>query len=777
MSEGLNTLAKGNRMLFDGTNALYVYALDYSDYLGMSTGTVGVPIVALGIKSPTELQFMGFDDDERAQVVLEKATGTPGEVGDLDHGIAVGGRQDNNVFQIFEIDNDGNLRVAVATDADSAVELKDASADNRADINDASTARTTTTHVLAVQHIDAAGDVLPSGLSAGINNASYTMICDEGGDVASISPSNELNVLTSIGSKTRLGDGTNMIGVMLGNVDIQTNNTYGLVVSSRIYGYAGTDSERVFMDTGVASQALRIAPPNDARFIVSKDANANAAANALYVELVDGSGNQVVTGAGPAVDGLRVAPPSDAYMPVSKNAAINAANNALLVQLSDGSSTYHSASPQPVTVYDASGTYQLDVRNVTGSNVPTNVHALWTASTIYGYNQTGTTNTPIQVSSSGAIHVMSASTGAIVYTRSTDGSLVGHMFSAGADAGNNTLSGPLAYTRLNGFNGTTWDRIRSTSGAMNIDITSQSLTAVKISKDASANATGNRIFVDGNIDQVGGSALALGEAGETASVPVVLASDKYVRVSKDTNINATANRIFVSSNVDQVAGSTLSATNPLFCELTDGANVISQTNPLTVQIGDSSRSVDIQESISDALPVSTNALVTASAILGYNGVSLSMLRVGATKELQVTDVATRPGEDSGNDWRKVKKEQVAVVTPAKTTTTVDALEDILASREVLSDPGFTVYVKNTGAAALTALIIETSPDGSSGWVALPTAVAAGYAGLRLDGWVAALGAGALACYSILGNTYRYIRVQANCGTSTTVDCWYVANKQ
>lgn len=65
----------------------------------------------------------------------------------------------------------------VARQADyeiGAVELKDAASDSRADVNDADTARTTGTKVLAVQHIDAAGAVLPANLSSTTDSVTVT---------------------------------------------------------------------------------------------------------------------------------------------------------------------------------------------------------------------------------------------------------------------------------------------------------------------------------------------------------------------------------------------------------------------------------------------------------------------------------------------------------------------------------------------------------------------------------------------------------------------------
>jgi hypothetical protein len=50
-----------------------------------------------------------------------------------------------------------------------------------------------------------------------------------------------------------------------------------------------------------------------------------------------------------------------------------------------------------------------------------------------------------------------------------------------------------------------------------VDIFAQSLTAVKVSKDVNANATANRIFVSNNLDQLAGSAIAVGEGALAAT--------------------------------------------------------------------------------------------------------------------------------------------------------------------------------------------------------------------------------------------------------------------
>jgi hypothetical protein len=78
-----------------------------------------------------------------------------------------------------------------------------------------------------------------------------------------------------------------------------------------------------------------------------------------------------------------------------------------------------------------------------------------------------------------------------------------------------------------------WD----SANTAKITIASQSLTAVKISKDANANATGNRIFVAGNIDQLNGNTIDLASGAiSTGTQRVTIATD-------DSNIVAIKNAV------------------------------------------------------------------------------------------------------------------------------------------------------------------------------------------------------------------------------------------
>jgi hypothetical protein len=172
----------------------------------------------------------------------------------------------------------------------------------------------------------------------------------------------------------------------------------------------------------------------------------------------------------------------------------------------------------------------------------------------------------------------------------------------------------------------------------------------------------------------------------------------------------------------------------------------------------------------DNLALTLNGLMTASVIYGYDGAQLDMARVDALGGLITGRDWAVAGEDAGSDWTKIKKEQVGVVTPAvEGPTAVDNTIDVVCtSREILSDVNWCMWFKNMGGGAGSALIdaiVEVSPDGLS-WVSLT--------------WTTcdALATPNTCVYCVTGNAYRYMRGSAQTGpaNSTTIDCWYTANK-
>ena len=69
------------------------------------------------------------------------------------------------------------------------------------------------------------------------------------------------------------------------------------------------------------------------------------------------------------------------------------------------------------------------------------------------------------------------------------------------------------------------DDVCNASNQVDINIAAQGLTAVKVSKDASANATGNRIYVTSNVDQIGGTAVNTNGGNKDGGTQTVILAD------------------------------------------------------------------------------------------------------------------------------------------------------------------------------------------------------------------------------------------------------------
>jgi len=161
-------------------------------------------------------------------------------------------------------------------------------------------------------------------------------------------------------------------------------------------------------------------------------------------------------------------------------------------------------------------------------------------------------------------------------------------------------------------------------------------------------------------------------------------------------------------------------------------------------------------------------IATASVMYADDGATLDPLKVGGSGELQITDVATRPGENVADNLREINKKNTQEVTPAyeNTATIGTATVTIFASREVINDPNFCLWVKNTdGVDPIIDVDIEGSPDGTE-WVDL--------------GWAACDGlvAGSTCVYCVSGNAYRYIRGRGTAADANQASSrvWYTGNK-
>jgi hypothetical protein len=195
-----------------------------------------------------------------------------------------------------------------------------------------------------------------------------------------------------------------------------------------------------------------------------------------------------------------------------------------------------------------------------------------------------------------------------------------------------------------------------------------------------------------------------------------------------------------------------------------------------IQDGDSTVLADVEDAFADGKALTLNGLMAQSAMLLYNGATLDMARNGAVKELQMTDVATRPGEDAASDWRKVKKQEIAVWTPAKEASgNIAAVAVVvLASKEVITWPSCCLYLRNKDAAqVLTNAQAFTSPDnagtcGDANWAELTWGACDG------------LTAGATCVYCFNESSYRYFCASATAAAPgadvDSVEAWITCNK-
>lgn len=158
-----------------------------------------------------------------------------------------------------------------------------------------------------------------------------------------------------------------------------------------------------------------------------------------------------------------------------------------------------------------------------------------------------------------------------------------------------------------------------------------------------------------------------------------------------------------------------------------------------------------------------------AGLYAYDGTQMKRLKLDAMDGLYTGRTWTIAGEDAGNDYTKIKKQDTEPVHPGVESTANIGTDTvtILASREVLTDVNWCIYIENTGGGGdpLTDADVEVSPDGTT-WIDL--------------GWsdCDALADGDACVYCVSNNAYRYIRVRAAAADAnqTNTDCWYTGNK-
>jgi len=214
----------------------------------------------------------------------------------------------------------------------------------------------------------------------------------------------------------------------------------------------------------------------------------------------------------------------------------------------------------------------------------------------------------------------------------------------------------------------------------------------------------------------------------TATNPV------YFQPTDGTAVNAVGNPIYAAVSKDTAANA---VGNPIHMELSDGAAPFldNTASPGYVrnQDGDSTTLQDVVASTAAGMSKSLNGAKTESVMYGDNGASLDPVTLGATGEVNVTDTAVRPGEDSSRGLRDVGIKNRSVVEPAtQGPTAVDDVgggvvgDIVFTKRKILGDNSWCVSIKNTGGGSgdvLSDAILLVSSTGAAGdWESMPWVV-------------------------------------------------------
>jgi len=179
----------------------------------------------------------------------------------------------------------------------------------------------------------------------------------------------------------------------------------------------------------------------------------------------------------------------------------------------------------------------------------------------------------------------------------------------------------------------------------------------------------------------------------------------------------------------------------------------------------------------DGQAFTLNGAVTSSFMYADNGATGDMLKVGATRALQVEEVNAQPGDDKANDWKKTKKQAIAVYTHAKEADTAvdetaggDVGDEVYPPTEVIGYPNWCVVFKNEGGGSADILddaAVLVSPSNAAGeWENLTFTACD------------TLASGAGTCSYCCSNcAHRYVKAEALCGAGddTTVTVWITGN--
>jgi len=235
-----------------------------------------------------------------------------------------------------------------------------------------------------------------------------------------------------------------------------------------------------------------------------------------------------------------------------------------------------------------------------------------------------------------------------------------------------------------------------------------------------------------------------------------------VKVSKDANANATGNRIFVTNNTDQLNGNTI--------EVTSG-NLTNGVQRVCIATNDVNMSIVVAAIGTDGSAAPTRPIQTGVD----DGTNIRNTKGGADGAVYVNQNNLLPGEDAVNDERAIKVKTLgtgngsALAQPINTVGGGTIGDPILTSTEVLGYSRICLEFKNAaggGGNDIDRLILFGSVSGSN-WDPIYDS-GAGLAWSAADGGLTVL-------IESNGYRYIKTEGLTAAG-DTTVDCYWCGNK-
>jgi hypothetical protein len=304
----------------------------------------------------------------------------------------------------------------------------------------------------------------------------------------------------------------------------------------------------------------------------------------------------------------------------------------------------------------------------------------------------------------------------------------------GANGVGTTTPFPYTHSYLHTFHGADWDRLTSTTISDVLSATPQGI-------DSNA----FNLFYDGTNFRRWLGAIPADNLGTAMAAPYVLSLGAFY---DGTNYRRLTGETYDSAIAGTVAPLTI-ALNAFY----DGTAGTSQ--------------YWLGGSLTSSINAPVDGPYVGSIMYGYSSTGPMYYPVKADANgIFVHQADLLPGEDSTNDWRKVRIQSVNTFAPTKTTTaTVTAAEtEVLASVEILGYAGYTVNIKNTGGVnSLDTTYLYVSPDGTN-WTLLDTNTTNVAPGITLR------------AFSTMAYTDRYVKVMAaaTAAVTTSADVWITA---